>query len=69
MLPIMPQDGKIDVTFFNNLGQETLKTKAIATYPAHVIIYENKLFELSAGIYFVQLKTKRGVYSVKVLKQ
>ncbi|MEO5572048.1 MAG: T9SS type A sorting domain-containing protein, partial [Bacteroidia bacterium] len=69
ILPIMPQDGKIDVTFYNNLGQQAMTTTAIATHPAHVIIYDNKLPGLSAGMYFVQLKTKRGMYSAKVLKE
>jgi len=69
MLPIMPQDGKIEVAFFNNLGQEVLTTSTFATHPAHVNIYDNRLLELSSGMYFVQLKTKRETYGVKVLKQ
>ncbi|MEP7170909.1 MAG: T9SS type A sorting domain-containing protein, partial [Bacteroidota bacterium] len=54
ILPIMPQDGKIEVTFFNNLGQETLVTTAISTHPAHVIIYDNKLSALPTGMYYCQ---------------
>ncbi|MEO8711809.1 MAG: LD-carboxypeptidase, partial [Parafilimonas sp.] len=43
---IVPQDGKIEVTFFNNLGQVALTTTAIATHPAHVVIYDNNLSSL-----------------------